>query len=292
MFSSVLIFLIFNYVNFNEIAQAFVHSDFRILSIVFALSFVNIYAQFVKWKFVSNSYLEEYENQKIFKSLMIGFAAGILTPARVGEFAGRAYPLKNKNLLKITIATFLDKIFALIVMFIVGAASLLFLFGNEINLNAKIIMPTTVAALFIFIFAAYIWKTKNPWRIKNFRFVKNISSKLNHLKNLERSLFYKLLLISIGFVMIYLIQFSLLISAFTSSSNYVLFFLVGAAVMFTKTFLLPFGFGDLGVREGAAVYFLTLLGFSGAAGFSASILLFTINLLIPSLIGSIYFIKK
>ena len=292
IFSSVLIYFIFNYVSFNEIVQAFVHSDFRIMSLVFALSFVNIYVQFKKWELIAESYLEEHESAKIFKSLMIGFAAGILTPARVGEFAGRAIPFGKNNLLKITIATFLDKIFALAIMFIVGGASLFLLFGQEINLHTGII--TLLISLFLLLSFSiiYLIKTGKVRQIKKTKFVKNFLSKFHQLKHLERNIFYKLIIISFIFVLIYLIQFSLLISAFTSSPDYLLFFLVGAAVMFTKTFLLPFGFGDLGVREGAAVYFITLLGFSGAAGFSASILLFTINLLIPSLIGSIYFIKK
>ena len=42
---------------------------------------------------------------------------------------------------------------------------------------------------------------------------------------------------------------------------------------------------DLGIREGAAVYFLGQLGYAEAAAFNAAFLLFCINLLVPAVVG-------
>ena len=291
IFSATLLYLIIAQINTDEISEAFSKSDFKILSIVFALSFFNIYLQFAKWKIISASYLNENNNSKIFKSLMMGFAAGILTPARVGEFAGRAYPLRNKDITAIAVATFLDKIIAMIFIFLIGFASAFYLFGDKIIFSSGSVLIFIIAAT-IFLGALVLINRKRKEGFRNIISLKNLFTKISHLKKLERKLFFKLSLVSFVFVMIYLFQFSLLISAFTGIGDYVLFFWVGASVMFTKTFLLPFGFGDLGVREGAAVYFLSLLGYSGAAGFSASILLFVVNLLIPAFIGLIFFLKK
>lgn len=63
-------------------------------------------------------------------------------------------------------------------------------------------------------------------------------------------------------------------------------------MMFAKTVIPPVSLGELGIREGASVYFLTILGESASVGFNASIFLFFINVLIPSLIGFILLMKK
>jgi uncharacterized membrane protein YbhN (UPF0104 family) len=49
--------------------------------------------------------------------------------------------------------------------------------------------------------------------------------------------------------------------------------------------LLPISFGDLGVRETATVFFVSLIGGQKTTGFNASILIFLINLAFPSFIG-------
>ncbi len=63
-------------------------------------------------------------------------------------------------------------------------------------------------------------------------------------------------------------------------------------IMFAKTIIPPISFGELGIREGASVYFITLMGESASVGFNASIFLFIINLLIPALIGVGMFLRK
>jgi hypothetical protein len=63
-------------------------------------------------------------------------------------------------------------------------------------------------------------------------------------------------------------------------------------VMFVKAFIPSFTLGELGVREAAAVYFLGILTGEGTAGFNASMSLYIINVLVPSLIGLLLITKK
>ena len=62
--------------------------------------------------------------------------------------------------------------------------------------------------------------------------------------------------------------------------------------MFAKTIIPPVSFGELGIREGASVYFLKQVGVSAAAGFNAAIFLFIINVLLPALTGLIFLLKR
>jgi len=56
-------------------------------------------------------------------------------------------------------------------------------------------------------------------------------------------------------------------------------------VYFTKTLIPAITLGEIGIREGAAIYFFGLFGCSEAVAFNSSMLLFIFNLLLPSLIG-------
>ena len=66
-------------------------------------------------------------------------------------------------------------------------------------------------------------------------------------------------------------------------------FIGTSATMFVKS-LLPISLGDLGIREAGSIYFFSIFGISQAAALNASLLLFVINILIPSMIGT-YFLK-
>jgi len=55
--------------------------------------------------------------------------------------------------------------------------------------------------------------------------------------------------------------------------------------MFAKTILSPLSFSELGVREGASIFFLTQMGESSSTALNASLSLFIINIIVPSLIG-------
>ena len=67
-------------------------------------------------------------------------------------------------------------------------------------------------------------------------------------------------------------------------------FLAISATMLVKS-LLPISIGDLGIRESAAIFFLGKIGVHESTAFNASILLFLINLLIPSLVGLVLVLK-
>jgi uncharacterized membrane protein YbhN (UPF0104 family) len=83
-------------------------------------------------------------------------------------------------------------------------------------------------------------------------------------------------------------QMFCLINAFTGITI-VHAFVGTSAMMFIKS-LLPISLGDLGIREAGSIYFFSTYNVSQAAALNASLLLFVINVFIPSLFG-IYFLR-
>ncbi|MBN2365264.1 MAG: flippase-like domain-containing protein, partial [Calditrichaeota bacterium] len=64
-------------------------------------------------------------------------------------------------------------------------------------------------------------------------------------------------------------------------------FLAVSATLFTKV-ILPVSVGDLGIREGASVFYYSLMNVPRPAAFNAAFLIFIINFLLPALAGSIF----
>lgn len=292
-----LLYLIYS-VNLKEILDAIKQSNIYLIAFAFLLSFFNIYLQFYKWKITANVVLQESHNSKIWLSLFYGFSAGVFTPARIGEYFGRALVFKNHSLLRVTLATLLDKLFLLLLVALFGSiSSILF-----IHYHYQVTSYLTIG-LFILVFSLFYLFF---WIIFNDRFWDNIlfaklrdSIKLNWLfdkikifRNLDKKYATKMLLISFVFYLCFLVQYAVLVAAFSNHTNYFEYLWAGNLIMFAKTIIPPVSLGELGIREGASVFFITMLGESASVGFNASIFLFFINVLIPSLIGLTLLLKK
>jgi uncharacterized membrane protein YbhN (UPF0104 family) len=292
-----LIYLVYA-VNFQEILSSISHANYYLMAAAILLSFVNIYLQFYKWKITAKVVLQENKNSKIWLSLFYGFSAGVFTPARIGEYFGRAIVFKNQSLLRVTLATLLDKLFLLLIVAFFGSiSSILF-----IHYYYQVTFYLT-AGLFILVFTLFYLFF---WMIFNDRFWDNIffaklrdSIKLNWLfekikvfRKLDKKYATKMFVVSFLFYLCFLFQYAFLVGSFSNHSQYLDYLWAGNLMMFAKTIIPPISLGELGIREGASVFFITMLGESASVGFNASIFLFFINVLIPSLIGLTLLLKK
>jgi uncharacterized membrane protein YbhN (UPF0104 family) len=295
--AGLLTFLI-SYLNFSEIYSAAEDANYFLILLALSLVAFNVYLQFWKWRITCKSILNEDNNRTIFISLLHGFAGGAFTPARIGEYFGRAVIFKEKSLLQVTIATFLDKFFVLIVLAFFGSvASILFMhYYYEASVYLTVSLFIVVFVLFymliLLLISPQFWDNFLFNRLKESKKLYKIFSKLKALKSLDRNYSLKMSFISLLFYCCYIIQFAILVSAFTHSYNYFDYLWSGNLVMFAKTFIPAVSLGELGIREGASVFFLGEMGVAETAAFNASIFLFMINVLIPSLIGLVLLFKK
>lgn len=292
-----LVFLI-STINPSEIIIAIKNADLYLLSVVFLMSFLNIYLQYYKWGITAETVLNEKKSKKIFYSLFYGFSAGIFTPARIGEYVGRAIVFKNKTLLQITLATLLDKIFPfLIVTFIGSIFSIMFLYLHyQISIFIIISLFVLVFLLFYFvfwlIFKDSFWKSFLFDRLQNSARINWVYEKIKVLRKLDKRYAVKMVVISLFFYLCFVIQYAILVMAFSNHNQFVDYFIAANLIMFSKTIIPPISLGELGIREGASVFFITFFGESASTGFNASIFLFLMNILIPSIIGLILLMKK
>ena len=295
--AGLLIYLVSS-IEYNKIIGEIKKANLWLIGFVFLLGFVNIYLQYSKWRITCNQVLEENDQPKIVTSLFYGFSAGIITPLRVGEYFGRAIAFKNKSLLKVTLATLIDKFFPLMIVAFLGSiSSILFIYiyyntSNYIVLSLFIILFTLFYLFALLLLSPRFWENILFSRLKKIKRLASLFEKLQTLKSLNRRYFFRMTIISLLFYCCFLIQYALLAAAFSHHYDILNFLWAGNLIMFVKTVIPPISLGELGIREGASIYFLSTMGESSSVAFNASIFLFIINLLIPSLIGLILLLKK
>ncbi|MFO7525628.1 MAG: lysylphosphatidylglycerol synthase transmembrane domain-containing protein [Ignavibacteriaceae bacterium] len=285
-------------VKLTEIWIAIEGANITFLSAAILLSVLNIYLQFVKWKLTCNILLGEKSRSKIFISLLHGLAAGVFTPARIGEYFGRAIVFKNKPVYKVALATLLDKFFPLLMVAFFGSISSILFIHFEYAVTPYITISLFIIFFSLFYLFFYLLFNKRFWdsfifsKLRKSVKLNYLIDKLKELKDLDKKYSVKMIAVSLTFYFCFLLQYALLVAAFSNHLHLVDYFWAGNLIMFTKTIIPPVSLGELGIREGASVYFISRLGESASVGFNASIFLFFINVLIPSIIGSLLLLKK
>lgn len=293
-----LIIYLINSIEYDQILFAINEANLYLIGLVMLLGILNIYLQYSKWRITCNEVLGVKNNLKIFRSLFYGFSAGIITPLRVGEYFGRGIEFKDKSLVQVTVATLVDKFFPLLMVASIGSiSSILYIYYYH---NVSIYLALS---LFVLIFSFFyllimllisnrFWNSMLFSRLNASTKLRSFLDKLRVFENLNKKYFFKMILVSFLFYSCFLIQYALLVMAFSNHFDFINYLWAGNLIMFTKTIIPPISFGELGIREGASVYFLTQMGEKASVGFNSSFLLFIINLLIPALVGVGMFLRK
>jgi len=298
MIAAGLIIYLASSIEYVKIIAAIENANLLLIAAAFLLSFLNIYLQYYKWRLTCGQVLEERKPSKILTSLFNGFSAGIITPLRVGEYFGRAIAFKNKSVVQVTVATLIDKFFPLMIVAFVGSVTSLLFFYFYYNTSVYLTISLFIVLFTLFYFFAMLLLSRRFWdsiffsRIKKSTRFKSVLEKLRILKSLDRKYFYRMTIVSLLFYLCFLLQLAILVSAFSHSYDFINYIWAGNLIMFAKTIIPPVSLGELGIREGASVYFLTQFGEAASTAFNASIFLFIINLLIPALVGLVLLLKR
>ena len=236
--------------------------DADILWVLFALLLLllNLFLQSMRWKFLVTLSKEKVSNKEIIYSILYSFSYSIFTPARLGEI-GRAFHIANSKKDEMVVLAFYEKFFAFCSLLLFGLISLSFY-------QSFYYLISVVAVLLLMSFSKYI--------AQHLPYFKKFTSILQKVH------IAKIFLISLLFVFVYIFQFYLILNAFRQVNIFSSFFFISIVMLVNAV---PITFSGLGLRELASVYFFKQLLMSTGQAASASLLLFAINILIPTLCG-------
>ena len=293
-----ILYYLISQIDYREIITAISEANTFLIATAFSLGIVNIFLQFLKWKLTCTTILSETNNSKILSSIFYGLSAGAITPFRIGEYFGRAIAFRNKPLLQVTAATVIDKFFPLVIITFLGSiASLVFIYFRY-DVSVYIVLSLFVIVFTIFYFLLLIIRSEKFWnnvffdRLRASTRFNQLLLNLGSLRNLDKKYARQMTFISMLFYICFLVQFALLVAAFSHNSEYLIYLWAGILLIFVKTAIPQVSIGELGIREGAAVFFLTSFGELSSVAFDASIFLFFINILLPAMIGLFLLFRK
>jgi len=291
----VILFFLVNFIDYNEIISAFKKANSGLLLAGIFLFIPNIVLQLLKWRFLL---MLNYPSMKLFevvKSLFAGFSVGMITPGRIGEIS-RAFFIEKSNRVKVLGFNIIDKVYSLIITILFGLLCTTYIILSKFRLSVFVLIPVLMIAFFALFIILYFALTPNLFKslVYNLNVMMPKREKMKEFLSLfdyfNRNSAVVVLLYSFVIFFTYITQFVLFINSFEKITVFE-GFTASIATIFAKS-LLPVSIGDLGIREGASVFFFSKFNVTGSAAFDSALLLFSVNVLLPAVIGFVLIISS
>ncbi|MBQ4548447.1 MAG: flippase-like domain-containing protein [Bacteroidales bacterium] len=249
---------------------------------------INIYLEGVKWK-IQLKPIENISYYKSFLSIFTGLTAGMFFPNRMGNFLGRIFMMENGDRIKAAMVTIVGGMAQMIATVSVGLIATIF-FVN------KYLVLLTISIILIVAFLLLIYFNIHVLKYFQFLIPKKFKEKTKEYFDVfslyDKKELLKILIISFLRYFIYTFQFVLLIWAFNIPLTY-----LNAMIPISFTYLLmmviPFiTITEIAIRGSVSILvfekWFIINGISNSLElmvFSASSLLWILNIAIPSIIG-------
>ena len=271
--------------------QALRLANFELVAIGVVLMPLNIWLMEYKWRYLVRLVKPEAPVSETLGSLLGGFAFGVVTPGRVGEY-GRALFIRQIPPLKLVGLTVIDKFYNLGCTVAFGLPALLTLPYFTGLIKGQLFVSLLVLLAIVNLVLLYL--ALDPRPVKSLIYAAQIMiPKGNRIAQLAGGLdrfgtreARMTLILTLAHYLVYLVQYHFIIAGFHRLSP-VVSIKGAAAILFAKS-ALPIAIGDLGLDQLVSVQFFGQYGTPPEAAFNASILLFAVNVLIPSLAGLLF----
>lgn len=260
----------------NEIIKNF-HANFFLLLIIILLMPVNWLFEALKWKLLSHK-IVKLSWWQAYQGVLSGLSLSFITPHAIGDYAGRILMIKTHDRPRLIGALLVSRMFQMIPTLLAGVAGIYYLFGMRTTVFYFVACGSLVGMLlFLKIFPARYLPQKLAGKMAYY---------LGIIRHFDFKVLLKTLLLSFSRYTIFLVQFYLVLHVFTEIKDMKLWLSGITWVFLAKSVLPTFNFlSDLGVREFSAIYFFENFEADIVPVVTASLVLWIINILAPTVIG-------
>ncbi|HTP13143.1 MAG TPA: lysylphosphatidylglycerol synthase transmembrane domain-containing protein, partial [Bacteroidota bacterium] len=248
----------------------------------------NMALRVVKWRYMLHIVKDDSSWWESSSSMLLGITLGSFTPGQLGELGGRSMRVDHPKSSHVVGLTLVDRTQVFLVIAAAGIfAYAFFLFTDALAAGFFGILAAGVC-LYLYVRLDLVKKVTDRihWRVFRHAWVDEMIDTFTFIgpDHVFPTLYY-----SIAYYAVLTLQMYFLVNAFVPLSIWNVF-LGFSAMMFFKS-LVNISISDIGVREASTVYFFSLLGVPDAAALSASGLMFTVNVIIPSIVG-VFFLPR
>ena len=276
--------------------QLFLKNDFKELLNFFLLNFksenfylflialllmpINWLLETVKWQLLIKSN-EPFIH--LLKSVIAGVTLGFVTPGRAGEFVGRVMFVAEENKTKIFYLSSIGGIAQSVATLTAGVFFVFIWSGNSFFYGLTI----GVAVAFLVFYSRFDLLTR---LLSSNSFLQKHSLIIHPSEMPNMTTQLKVLALSFVRFGVYLLQYVLLLMFFGVSNNFFLLLVHSGVFLVAQTFSPMMPLVDISYRSGSALYvFSDMTNTIGVL--SAVMLVWLINLVIPSVIGYLFILN-
>ena len=245
-----------------------------------------------KWRLLMAA-IEDIGFFKSMKAIFSGVTIALFTPNRVGEYGGRVFHLMKADRIEAVLLTVVGSYAQLLVTIMAGLLSAIWFIPYKIGLGpfneigalalGILTIATCVFLIIMYLNTAVLSSVLNRLPIpEKYRHYTAVFTK--H----QPSTLLLVLLLSASRYVIFTAQFILLLHIFNVEVNYFEGLMLISLTYLTMTVVPTIAITELGVRGSLAMYFLGTVSANSVGIFTASSILWVINLVIPALFGVIF----
>jgi hypothetical protein len=272
-----------------------IKQHYGVLVVIVLMMFLNWFLEALKWRFLISK-IEQISIKRSIRAIFSGITVSAFTPNRIGEYGGRVFCLEKADRIQAVLITVIGSMAQLVTTIFFGCIGLLFLpkywpelfsMVNAIEFGYPILvfLLALLSVLIVFLFL-------------NVSLFSSILSKINFLRKYEKYnkvfSFYtsaelaKVLLYSVARYAVFTTQFFILLQLFDINIAYADAIVLIMIMLFVVSIIPTIAITEIGVRGSAAIFLFGLLSFNSANIFSATFVMWIINLLLPALIGTVF----
>lgn len=272
--------------DFNEFSRFLSKNEsFSIKNIIFllVLSTFNWFFEILKWQKLVSS-IKKISFKDAMQQSLGGLTASLITPNRIGDYGAKAIYFDKPLRKRILLLNLLGNMSQMAVTTIIGCVGLI-VFQSRYNIEVD---SYKLSRFFIIIIVMIVFATlglkQSRFKIKGFpidrvlQFIKKLSTKI-HIQNFGLSLIR---------YAIFSFQFYFLLSLFNTNLDYKTAMVAISSMYLLASIVPSLAIFDVVIKTSAAVFLFDYLGVDAFTILSITTLMWLLNFILPSLIGSYY----
>ena len=271
----------------NSFRTHFEEGNHFLLFLVLLMAPVNWMLEAAKWY----KLLKKIQPTPYFKALastLTGIAFAIVTPNKIGDFAGRILYINDKNKIRAAIATLISNLSQTIVTYSFGIAGLIYFniaypgTWQKLTLVGALLSASLLLFIYLRIDLIASWAEGKKW-------LRKVIISVRILKRYSRKELLQLLGISFCRFCVYNLQFLILANVFGANIPWLSGFFVSGLMFWLITVIPSIFVADLGVRGYIAnlLFITTSIAANSVAILAGSYTIWLLNLILPAIVGSI-----
>ena len=271
-----------------EIAAALADARYDYIAAAVLLLPLNILLEGAIWRRILTVVVPRATWRSVYGALLCGFSLGLVTPARAGDLAGRAFYFERGDRWAIAATVFVQRLLDMLAAVAFGAASLAWALSTG-RLAGSLWEGFCIAGVGLTLVLVILFAQPRRAARLVHRLIpsQTVRGHLDFLKRLGPARMGDAGLRALARFLVYTTQFVLFAKAFSPEAPFTLLYGGVGLVFFAKHLIPSLTMMDVGIREGAAVFFLSAqLGLPEVTAFNAAFFLFLTNLVLPAAAGA------